>query len=118
MARVILSRGGARFKDRVLPAAMERVQRKPAGTDDGARPMPDILVAVLTGGLPAEAACTGALADGVHSADVILNLLAPPSIEDRTLFHCCSAAVADPELTCASGLCRGARVCFRPLAMW
>lgn len=30
MARVILSRGGARFKDRVLPAAMERVRRKPA----------------------------------------------------------------------------------------
>lgn len=76
MARVILSRGGARFKDRVLPAAMERVQRKPAGTDDGDRPMLDILVAVLTGGLPAEAACTGALAHGVHSADVILNILA------------------------------------------
>ena len=77
MARVILSRGGARFKDRVLPAAMERVQRKPAGTDDGARPMPDILVAVLTDGLPAvEAACAEALAHGVHSADVVLNILA------------------------------------------
>jgi len=91
MARVILSRGGARFKDRVLPAAMERVRRKPAGTDDGDRPMLDILVAVLTGGLPAEAACTGALADGVQPADVILNLLArqrdpcPPTLSPRLL---------------------------------
>ena len=39
--------------------------------------MVDILAAVLTDGLPAvEAACAEALAQGVHSADVILNILA------------------------------------------
>ena len=39
--------------------------------------MVDILTAVLIDGLPAvEAACTEALAEGVHSADVILNILA------------------------------------------
>ena len=70
-------RNGAPFKTWVLPAAMERVRRKLAGTDDGDRQMVDILVAVLTDGLPAvEAACAEALAHGVHSADVILNILA------------------------------------------
>ena len=39
--------------------------------------MVDILNAVLTDGLPAvEAACAEALKQGVHSADVILNILA------------------------------------------
>ena len=39
--------------------------------------MVDILGAVLTDGLAAvEAACAEALADGVHSADVVLNILA------------------------------------------
>ena len=39
--------------------------------------MVDILTAVLTDGLPAvEAACTEAIAQGVHSADVVLNILA------------------------------------------
>ena len=70
-------RNGAPFKAWVLPAAMERVRRKLAGADDGDRQMVDILVAVLTDGLPAvEAACAEALAHGVHSADVILNILA------------------------------------------
>jgi len=70
-------RNGAPFKTWVLPAAMERVRRKLAGTDDGDRQMVDILVAVLTDGLPAvEAACAEALAHGVHSADVVLNILA------------------------------------------
>jgi transposase len=70
-------RNGAPFKDWVLPAAMERVRRKLAGIDDGARQMVDILAAVLTDGLPAvEAACAEALAQNVHSADVILNILA------------------------------------------
>jgi transposase len=70
-------RNGAPFKAWVLPAAMERVRRKLAGTDDGDRQMVDILVAVLADGLPAvEAACAEALAHGVHSADVILNILA------------------------------------------
>jgi hypothetical protein len=70
-------RNGAPFKDRVLPAAMERVRRKLAGADDGNRQMVDILNAVLTDGLPAvEAACAEAIAHGVHSADVVLNILA------------------------------------------
>ena len=68
---------GAPFKDWVLPAAMERVRRKLAGVDDGNRQMVDILTAVLTDGLPAvEAACAEATAHGVHSADVVLNILA------------------------------------------
>ena len=59
-------RNGAPFKDWVLPAAMERVRRKLAGVDDGDRQMVDILVAVLTDGLPAvETACAEALARGL-----------------------------------------------------
>jgi transposase len=70
-------RNGAPFKDWVLPAAMERVRRRLAIVDDGNRQMVEILTAVLTDGLPAvEAACSEALAHGVHSADVILNVLA------------------------------------------
>jgi transposase len=70
-------RNGAPFKDWVLPAAIERVRRKLAGADDGNRQMVDILTAVLTDGLPAvEAACAEAIAHGVHSADVVLNILA------------------------------------------
>ena len=78
-------RNGAPFKDWVLPAALERVRRKLAGSNDGDRQMVSILAAVLTDGMPAvEAACAEALAEGVHSADVILNILArrrdPPPI--------------------------------------
>jgi transposase len=70
-------RNGAPFKDWVLPAAMERVRRQLAGAADGNRQMVDILTAVLTDGLPAvEAACAEASAHDVHSADVILNILA------------------------------------------
>jgi Integrase core domain len=70
-------RNGAPFKDWVLPASLERVRRKLAGSDDGDRQMVKILAAVLSDGLPAvEAACAEALAEGVHSADVILNILA------------------------------------------
>ena len=70
-------RNGAPFKDWVLPAALERVRRKLAGSDDGDRQMVKILAAVLTDGLPAvETACGRALSEAVHSADVILNLLA------------------------------------------
>ena len=51
-------RNGAPFRDWVLPAALERVRRKLAGSDDGDRQMVAILAAVLTDGLPAvEAAC-------------------------------------------------------------
>jgi len=70
-------RNGAPFKDWVLPAALERVRRKLAGSDDGDRQMVKILAAVLTDGLPAvESACAQALSESVHSADVILNILA------------------------------------------
>jgi hypothetical protein len=70
-------RNGAPFKDWVLPAALERVRRKLAGSDDGDRQMVAILSVVLTDGLPAvEAACAQAMTEGVHSADVILNILA------------------------------------------
>jgi hypothetical protein len=70
-------RNGAPFKDWVLPGAVERVRRKLRSASDGDRQMVEILGAVLTDGLPAvEAACAEALADGVHSADVVLNILA------------------------------------------
>ena len=70
-------RNGAPFKDWVLPAAIERIRRRLASTDDGNRQMVDILNAVLTDGLPAvEAACAEALGHGVHSADVVLNIQA------------------------------------------
>jgi transposase len=70
-------RNGAPFKDWVLPTALDRVRRKLAGSDDGDRQMVKILAAVLTDGLPAvEAACAQALSEGVHSADVVINILA------------------------------------------
>jgi len=70
-------RNGAPFKDWVLPAALERVRRRLAGSNDGDRQMVAILATVLTDGLPpVEAACAQALAEGVHSADVIINILA------------------------------------------
>lgn len=70
-------RNGAPFKDWVLPAGLERVRRKLGASPDGGRQMVDILTAVLSDGLPAvEAACLEALGEGVHSADVILNILA------------------------------------------
>ncbi len=70
-------RNGAPFKDWVLPAAVEQVRQKLAGTNDGNRQMVDILSAVLSDGLPAvETACAEALSHGVHSADVVLNILA------------------------------------------
>jgi transposase len=70
-------RNGAPFKDWPLPAALGQVRRKLKGSDDGDRQMVKVLSAVLTDGLAAvEAACAEALADGVHSADVILNILA------------------------------------------
>jgi transposase len=70
-------RNGAPFKDWLLPGSLERVRRQLRGSDDGDRQMVAILSAVLTDGLVAvEAACAEALSDGVHSSDVILNILA------------------------------------------
>ena len=70
-------RNGAPFKDSVLPAALDRVRRKLCRSHEGDRRMVKVLAAVLTDGPPAvEAACAQALAESVHSADVILNILA------------------------------------------
>ena len=96
-------RNGAPFKDWVLPAAMERIRRKLAGADDGNRQMVDILTAVITDGLPAvEAACAEASVQGVHSADVVLNILArrrnpdpPPTIFTPAALTLRHAPIAD-----------------------
>jgi hypothetical protein len=70
-------RNGAPFKDWPLPVSLARVRHKLKGSDDGDRQMVKVLSAVLTDGLAAvEAACSEALGDGVHSADIILNILA------------------------------------------
>jgi transposase len=96
-------RNGAPFKDWVLPTAMERIRRKLAGVDDGNRQMVNILTAVLTDGLPAvEAACAEAITQGVHSADVVLNILArqrnpdpPPTIMTPAALMLRHAPIAD-----------------------
>jgi transposase len=70
-------RNGAPFKDWVLPASLTQVWRKLAAMEDGDRQMVEILTSVLSDGLAAvEAACAEALGQGVHSAAVILNILA------------------------------------------
>jgi hypothetical protein len=70
-------RNGAPFKDWSLPAGLARVRRKLTAAADGPCQMVDILTAVLSDGFPAvEAACLEALREGVHSADVIINILA------------------------------------------
>jgi hypothetical protein len=54
-----------------------RERGKLVGAADGDRSFVDLLTAVLSDGLFAvEAACQEALGQGVHSADVILNILA------------------------------------------
>jgi sirohydrochlorin ferrochelatase len=61
----------------VLPANLECLRRKLKDREDGDRQMVAVLSAVLTDGLASvEAACAEALAHGVHSADVVLNILA------------------------------------------
>jgi hypothetical protein len=70
-------RNGAPFKGWILPTGLARVRRKLGRSDDGDRQMVKILNAVLSDGLAAvEAACAEALEEGVHSADVVLNILA------------------------------------------
>jgi len=70
-------RNGAPFKNWVLPPGLDRIRRKLTGSADGDRQMVGILTTVLTDGLPAvEAACQEALNEGVHSADVVINILA------------------------------------------
>lgn len=70
-------RNGAPFKDWILPASLARIRRKLTSAEDGDRQMVDILTAVLSDGLAAvESACAEALREGVHSAAVVLNILA------------------------------------------
>ena len=70
-------RNGAPFRNWPLPPAMASIQRKLKGSDDGDRQMVQILTCVTTDGLAAvEAACREALDQGVHSAPVIINILA------------------------------------------
>jgi hypothetical protein len=61
---------------RVLSQALDAVAMY-MSMRPGDRQLVKVLAAVLTDGLAAvEAACGEALGDGVHSADVILNILA------------------------------------------
>ena len=70
-------RNGAPFKDWVLPSNLAQIRRKLGTSDNADRQMVKILTAVLDDGLAAvETACGEALTEGVHSADVILNILA------------------------------------------
>ena len=70
-------RNGAPFKGWELPSALRHVQRKLERQPGGDRQMVDILGAVLADGIDAvEAACAEALSHNVHSAGVVLNILA------------------------------------------
>lgn len=67
---------------------IRRVRRKLERQPGGDRQMVDILSAVLTGGIDAvEAACAEALSHNVHSAGVVLTILArhrePPPPQTR-----------------------------------
>lgn len=65
------------FKEWDLPTPIRRVQRKLERQPGGDRQMVDILSAVPTDGIGAvEAACAEALSHNVHSAGVVLNILA------------------------------------------
>ena len=98
-------RNGAPFKDWVLPASLERVRRKLSAVRDGNRQMVDILTAVLSDGLPAvEAACAEALAHGVYSADVVLNILArrrDPEPTEKLLTPASLTLEHEPAADCA-----------------
>lgn len=70
-------RNGAPFKEWDLPLPIRRVWRKLERQPGGDRQMVDILAAVLTDGVDAvDAACAEALSHNVHSAGVVLNILA------------------------------------------
>ncbi len=73
-----------------LPPALRRVQHKLQRLPNGDRQVVEILGAVLTDGIEAvEAACAEALSHNVHSASVVLNILArhrelPPPLNIAT----------------------------------
>ncbi len=70
-------RNGAPFKDWVLPAALERIRRKLAGSADGdarwSRSSPPCSATACPW---SKRPAPRALREGVHSADVVLNILA------------------------------------------
>ena len=96
-------RNGAPFKDWVLPPAMAAIRRKLKGSDDGDRQMVQILSCVRDDGLmTVEAACREALDQDVHSAPVIINILArrrdpspPPLLLTPTSLRLTHEPVAD-----------------------
>jgi hypothetical protein len=96
-------RNGAPFRDWVLPPAMAAVRRKLKGSDDGDRQMVQILSCVRDDGLQAvEAACREAIDQGVHSAPVVINILArrrdtapPPLLLTPTALRLTHEPVAD-----------------------
>ena len=70
-------KANATFKEWELPIAIQRVRKKLERQPGGDCQMVDILGAVLTDGLDAvDAACAEALSHNVHSAGVVLNILA------------------------------------------
>lgn len=61
----------------MLPTSLDRIRRRLRSVPERSRQMVEILAAVLSDGLAAvDAACREALDQGVHSADIILNILA------------------------------------------
>ena len=98
-------RNGAPFKDWVLPSALAAIRRKLRGTDDGDRQMVQILSCVREDGLPAvEAACREALDQGVHSAPVVINILArrrDPSPQPLLLTPTALRLTHEPVADCA-----------------
>jgi hypothetical protein len=96
-------RNGAPFKDWALPPAVERVRRRLASYSDGDRQMVGVLAAALTDGIEAvDAACAEALAGGVVSRDVVINILtrqrqppAPPAIATPDALRLRHEPVAD-----------------------
>lgn len=96
-------RNGVPFKDWVLPPAMAAIRRKLRGSDDGDRQMVQILTCVRDDGLMSvEAACREAIDQGVHSAPVVINILArrrdpapPPLLLTPTALRLTHEPVAD-----------------------
>src|SRR3546814_16294107 len=68
---------GAAFKQLALRQGLERLRSRLKESSDGDRQMVKILTAITVDGLDAvESAAAEALADGVASADIVLNILA------------------------------------------
>ena len=77
VVRKVIRSGETSFTYERTVQPRPKLGQRTAVLDDSDRQMVDILVAVLTDGLSAvEAACAEAIAHAVHSADVVLNILA------------------------------------------